>query len=71
MNKDLFVQIVFGVWEYDTYFRCKKENNGLWCFSPVKKCMDAIHCLAYGASPDVADDDDLPHMSESTFFESV
>jgi hypothetical protein len=30
INKELFMQIVFGVGEYDDYFMCKKDCTRLW-----------------------------------------
>jgi hypothetical protein len=29
MNKELFMRIVYGVREYDDYFKCKKDTTGL------------------------------------------
>jgi hypothetical protein len=68
MNKELFMRIVFSVWEYNDYFMCKKDCTGLWGFSSVQKCTDALRCLAYGAPH--AQDDYL-RMSETTCFDSV
>jgi hypothetical protein len=56
MNKDLFMKIVFGVREYDTYFMCKKHYTNLWGFSSIQKCTVSIRCLAYGPPTDVAND---------------
>jgi hypothetical protein len=35
MNKDLFMKIVFGVWEYDEYFMIKQNCTGLWGFTSI------------------------------------
>jgi hypothetical protein len=42
MNKEIFMKIVFGVREYDDYFMCKPNCTGLYGFSSVPKCTDAL-----------------------------
>jgi hypothetical protein len=37
MNKDLFMKILHGVREYDTYFMDKKDCTGLWGFPSIQK----------------------------------
>jgi hypothetical protein len=69
MNKDLFLKIVHGVREYDTYFMAKKDCTGLWGFTSIQKCTAAMRCLAYGAPPDTAND--YLRMAESTCTESL
>ncbi|XP_071680175.1 uncharacterized protein [Lolium perenne] len=56
MNKDLFLKIVHGAREYDTYFMAKKDCTGLWGFISIQKCTAAMRCLAYGAPPDTTND---------------
>ncbi|XP_071677155.1 uncharacterized protein [Lolium perenne] len=69
MNKALFLKIVHGVREYDTYFMAKKDCTGLWGFTSVQKCTATMRCLAYGAPPDTAND--YLRMAESTCTESL
>ncbi|XP_071676893.1 uncharacterized protein [Lolium perenne] len=64
MNKELFLKIVHGVREYDTYFMAKKYCTGLWGFTSIQKCTAAMRCLAYRAPPDTTND--YLRMAEST-----
>jgi hypothetical protein len=68
-NKGMFMKIVFGVREYDTYFMCKQDCTSLRGFSSIQKCTTAMRCLAYGAPVDAIDD--YLRMAESTCFETV
>jgi hypothetical protein len=52
MKKKIIMKIVYGTREYDEYFKCKKDYTELLGFTPVKKCMAALRCLAYAAPPD-------------------
>ncbi|XP_071680090.1 uncharacterized protein [Lolium perenne] len=52
MNKELFLKIVYGVRKYDNYFMTKQDGRGLWGFTSIEKCNDAMRCLAYRAPPD-------------------
>ncbi|KAK1631078.1 hypothetical protein QYE76_005393 [Lolium multiflorum] len=69
MNKDLFLKIVHGVEEYDTYFMAKKDCTGLWGFTSIHKCTAAMRCLAYGAPPDTTND--YLRMAESICTETL
>jgi hypothetical protein len=55
MNMELFMKMVYGVREYDEYFKRKKKPTRLVGFSPVKKCMALVRYLAYGTPPDTQD----------------
>jgi hypothetical protein len=67
MNKELLMNIVFGVREYDSYFICKKDCTGFCGFPSVHKCTAVMCCLAYGAPPDA----DYLQMAKPTCFETV
>ncbi|XP_071683388.1 uncharacterized protein [Lolium perenne] len=69
MNKDLFLKIVHGVREYDTYFIAKRDCTGLWGFTSIQKCTATMRGLAYGAPPNTAND--YLRMGESTCTESL
>ncbi|KAK1618039.1 hypothetical protein QYE76_023556 [Lolium multiflorum] len=69
MNKDLFLKIVHGVREYDTYFMAKKDCTGLWGFTSIQKCYAAMRCLAHRAPPDTTND--YLRMAESTCTETL
>jgi hypothetical protein len=69
INEETFMNIVFGVWEYDDYFMCKPDCTGLYGFSSVQKCTTALRCIAYGASCDTYED--YLHIDESTCFETA
>jgi hypothetical protein len=55
MNKDLFIKLMHGVREYDSYFVMKKDTIGVFGFLEIKKCTTAMRLLAYGAPNDTHD----------------
>jgi hypothetical protein len=69
MNKELFMEIVQGVREYDDYFKYKKDCARKWGFMSVQKCTAALRCIAYGAPPDTSED--YLRMAESTSTDAV
>jgi hypothetical protein len=69
MNQKLFMNIVLGIKEYDTYFVCKQDCVSTIGFSPIQKCTSALRVLAYGAS--AGTQDDYMHMAESTAIECI
>nr|XP_051202193.1 uncharacterized protein LOC127315779 [Lolium perenne] len=69
MNKDLFLKIVHGIREYDTYFMAKRDCTGLWGFTSIHKRTNAMRCLAYRAPPDTSND--YLRMAESTCTETL
>jgi hypothetical protein len=56
MSQKLFLEIVYALRDYDSYFRCKLDCTGMAGFSALKKCMVAMRMLAYGAPNDSTDD---------------
>ena len=64
MSRKLFLQIVYAIRDFDSYFRCKADCTGLVGFSSLQKCTVAMRMLAYGAPGDGADD--YLRMAEST-----
>jgi hypothetical protein len=69
MKKEVFMQLAYGIREYDDYFMCKKDCTGMIGFSFVQKCTAALRCLPYGTPLDAQDD--YLCMSESTCIESM
>lgn len=69
INKELFMEILHGVREYDNYFVLKHDAVGMAGFSSIQKCTVAMRLLAYGAPGDSKDE--YPHMSESTTIECM
>ena len=49
MSKDLFMEILHGVREFDPYFRLKHDIVGTAGFSSIEKCTVALRMLAYGS----------------------
>jgi hypothetical protein len=45
MNRKLFWDIVMDIWEYDTYFVCKKDYVGTVGFSLIQNYTDIRGCL--------------------------
>ena len=64
MNRGLFLKIVERLWEYDDYFKLKRDAVGELGFSTIQKCTVALRILAYGVPADSADD--YLRMAEST-----
>jgi hypothetical protein len=56
MNKDMFMTIVHGVREYETYFVMKKAAVALLGFSSIQNCTATMMMIAYGAPADKQDD---------------
>jgi hypothetical protein len=50
MNKELFMNIVVGVREYDDYFLCKKYCIRLPGLTFVQNCATALRCIAHDDS---------------------
>ena len=67
MNRNLFLRIVHGVRELDSYFVCKRGCTGTIRFFSLQKCTVALSLLAYGAPAD--SQDDYLRMAESTVLE--
>jgi hypothetical protein len=64
MSRDLFLNIVYVVWDLDPYFRCKLDCIDIIRFSMLQKCTIAMRLLAYGAPGDSVDD--YLRMAKST-----
>ena len=56
MKRELFNEIWLTLWEYDPYFKCKKDCTGMLGFSAIQKCTVAMRLLAYGTAGYTADD---------------
>ena len=56
-----------SIWEFDTYFNCKKGCTGKLGFTSIHKCTTAMRMLAYGAPGDSLED--YGRMAESTTIE--
>ena len=67
MSRKLFLRIVNSIWEFDSYFKCKKYCTGKLGFTLIQKCMTAMRMLAYGAPGDSLDD--YGRMAGSTTIE--
>lgn len=67
MRKELFLDIVKGVCEVDSYFEQKRDAVGAMGFSPLMKCTVAMRILAYGAAFD--EQDENFRIAESTVAE--
>jgi hypothetical protein len=68
MSKELFMEILHGVREFDPYFKLKHDAVGTAGFSSIQKCT-AARMLAYGAPADAQDD--YLRMTESTTIECM
>ena len=42
MNRKLFFLIVNSIWEFDSYFKCKKDCTDTLGFTSIQKCMTAM-----------------------------
>jgi hypothetical protein len=49
MSKELFMEILHGMREFDPYFKLKHDAVGTACFSSIQKCTAAMMIFAYGA----------------------
>ena len=67
MNRKFFLRIVNSIWEFDSYFKCKKDCTGTLGFTSIHKCTTTMRMLAYGAPGDSLDD--YGRMAESTTIE--
>jgi hypothetical protein len=67
MSQKLFLNIVYPLRDYDSYFRCKLDCTGMAGFSTLQKCTVAMRMLAYGAPGDSTND--YLRMAESTTFD--
>ena len=39
MSRKIFLRIVNSIWEFDSYFKCKKDCTGKLGFTSIQKCM--------------------------------
>jgi hypothetical protein len=69
MSKELFMEILHGVREFDPYFKLKHDTVGTAGFSSIQKCTAAMMMFAYGAPVDAHDD--YLRMSESIAIECM
>ena len=69
MSRKLFLRIVNSIWEFDNYFKCKKDCTGTLGFTSLQKCTTAMRMLAYGAPGDILQD--YGRMAESTTIECL
>ncbi|XP_071681827.1 uncharacterized protein [Lolium perenne] len=67
MSRDLFMVILRGVRDYDTYFQCRTDATGALGFTSYQKCFAAIHMVSYGMDADIFDE--YLRMGESTCLE--
>ncbi|KAK1603221.1 hypothetical protein QYE76_018224 [Lolium multiflorum] len=67
MSRKLFLEIVYALRDYDSYFRCKFDCAGMVGFFALQKCTVAMWMLPYGAPGDSTDD--YLRMAESTAFD--
>jgi hypothetical protein len=52
MSKDLFMNILHGVLEFDSYIKLNHDAVGVVGFSLIQKCTAIMRMLAYGAHVD-------------------
>jgi hypothetical protein len=69
MSQKLFLDIVYVVRQFDTYFICKKDCTCMVGFYLLQKCAAALRILAYGAPGDAQND--YICMAESTSMECM
>nr|XP_051206536.1 uncharacterized protein LOC127321551 [Lolium perenne] len=69
MIRKLFLEIVYALRHYDSYFRCTLDCTGMAKFSALQKCTVAMWMLAYGAPGDAADA--YLWMAESTVIDCL
>ena len=58
MSQKLFLRIVNSIWEFDNYFKCKKDCTGTLGFTSIRKCTTAMRMQGSGDSAQV--DHQLP-----------
>jgi hypothetical protein len=56
MIKELFMEILHGVKEFDPYFKLKHDVVRTASFSSIQECTATMRMLAYGAPADAQDD---------------
>jgi hypothetical protein len=56
MRRELFLRVVDGITEFDSYFVQWSDAIGRVGFSPLQKCLTAMRMLAYGAPGDAVDE---------------
>jgi hypothetical protein len=66
--KTSFLAYPTGLWEYDKYFRLKKDDTCKLGFTSYQKCIAVVRMLSYGV---VSDLDEYMRVSELTFLESM
>ena len=66
MSRNLFMGLMQGMREHDSWFKLKKVDVGTVGFSSIQKCTAAMRMIAYGVPADNQDD-----YSESTALEAM
>ncbi|CAI0392820.1 unnamed protein product [Linum tenue] len=56
MRRNLFLRIVKGVMNQDSFFQSNHNATGRSSLSPLQKCTAAIRMLAYDVAADVVDE---------------
>ncbi|XP_004301522.1 PREDICTED: uncharacterized protein LOC101292908 [Fragaria vesca subsp. vesca] len=69
MHRALFLRIVDGVTDHDSYFVQKRDGASRLGLSSLQKCTAAMRMLAYGVGADVVDD--YIRIGESTAIEAL
>ncbi|XP_073355290.1 uncharacterized protein [Aegilops tauschii subsp. strangulata] len=69
MSRKLFLGIVNSIYEFDIYFKCKKDCTGTLGFTSLRKCTTTMRMLAYRTPGDSLED--YGRMAESTSIECL
>ncbi|XP_004296239.1 PREDICTED: uncharacterized protein LOC101310791 [Fragaria vesca subsp. vesca] len=69
MHRALFIRIVDGVTDYDSYFVQKRDGASRLGLSSLQKCTTTMRMLAYGVGADAVDD--YIRIGESTAIEAL
>jgi hypothetical protein len=69
MSRSLFIRIMEGVQQHDTYFTQRVDATGLAGLGPLQKVCAAMQILAYGLPTDVVDE--YIQIGESTAWECL
>lgn len=64
MSRKFFLKIAEYLWEYDDYFKLKRDAVDTLGFTSIQKCTVSLCLLAYGIPADTQDD--YLRMAEST-----
>jgi hypothetical protein len=64
ISRKMFLTILEGVRDYDSYFRCKPDSTAKLSFASYQKCFAAIRMLADGVASDLIDE--YLRISETT-----